>query len=210
MPNLVRPSMRPRRRLRRPLPYWTIVVATAAVPALVVGRLTFDATGARARWGPGTPTVVILSDVRAGESIGMADVEIRLLPDAARPRDALREVPDRAVATADLAAGEALVASRLAPAGTSAVAARLPAGTRGLAVPNDAGLPLEVGDPVDVLATLDPSSGQPTVVVARGARIVYVGDRVVAVAVRIDEAERVAFAVAAGVVTLSLSGPRSR
>jgi hypothetical protein len=40
--------------------------------------------------------------------------------------------------------------------------------------------------------------------------VVDVGDRVVTVAVGVDEAERVAFALAAGVVTLALNGPRSR
>jgi Flp pilus assembly protein CpaB len=212
MPTLARPALRPRRRLRRPLPYWTVVVAAAALPAMLVGRLAAEAAAERARWGPGTATVVVVVDRRAGEPVGDADVELRRLPGALRPRGALSFLPSAAVATDDLVAGEVLVASRLAPAGTSAVAARLPVGTRGIAVPNDVGLRLEVGDPVDVLATLDPGggTGTPTTAVARDARVVDVGDRVVTVAVGVDEAERVAFALAAGVVTLALNGPRSR
>jgi Flp pilus assembly protein CpaB len=202
--------MRSRRRLRRPLPYWAIVAGMAIVPALVVGRLASDAGAERARWGTGIPTVVVLKDLIAGQPVGENDVTVRRLPSAARPRDALSTLPTGAVAAENLATGEAVVSSRLAPAGTSAVAARLPPGTRGLAVPNDDGLPLEIGDPVDLLATLDPDSSKPTVTVARDAQVVFVGDKSVTIAVATGEAERVAFALAAGVVTLSLSGPRSR
>lgn len=208
MSTLARPSLRPRRRLRRPLPYWSLVAGAALLPALVVGRLTLDASAERTAWGPGEPTVVVLVDVAAGQSLGPDDVAVRLLPRIARPDDALVRVPDGAVAAADLAAGEAVVASRLAPSGTSPAAARLPPGTRGMAIPDSDGLPLRIGDTVDVLATVGPGSNRPTVTVALGAKVVEVGEATVVVAVDLAQTERVAFALAAGVVTLALSGPR--
>jgi Flp pilus assembly protein CpaB len=207
MPTLVRPSMRPRRRLHQPVPYWLVVAVIAVVPALAVGRLATTADAERRRWGPGLPTVVVRVDVAAGEPIGADDVEIRSLPAAARPDDAMGTLPTGAVAAADLVAGEAVVGSRLAPAGTSPIAARLPSGTRGIAVPADDGLAVRVGDRVDVLATLDATSGQPTTTLARGATVVDVGEKAVTVAVPVEQAERVAFALAAGVVTLALTGP---
>ena len=49
------------------------------------------------------------------------------------------------------------MASRVAdPWRLGAVAARLPAGTRGVSIPTGNGLPVELGDRVDVLATFDP------------------------------------------------------
>jgi hypothetical protein len=68
---------------------------------------------------------------------------------------------------------------------------------------------LEVGDRVDVLATFDPGvsgDGEPTFAVATGAVVVHVGDDAVTVAVRQAAAPRVAYALAAGTVTLVLSG----
>lgn len=209
MPSLVRPSLRPRRRLRGPVPHWAVVTAVALVPALVVGRLATGVEAERRRWGPGLPTVVAVDDIPSGAILTSAEVEVRRLPAGARPRDALAALPPGSVASAELAAGEAVVSSRLAPAGTSPVAARLPGGTRGIAVATDGGLHLRVGDHVDVLTTLDTDGSQPTVTVARGALVVDLADKAVTVAVDADEQERVAFALAAGVVTLSLTGSAS-
>jgi Flp pilus assembly protein CpaB len=186
-----------------------VVTAVALVPALVVGRLATGVEAERRRWGPGLPTVVAVDDIPSGAILTSAEVEVRRLPAGARPRDALAALPPGSVASAELAAGEAVVSSRLAPAGTSPVAARLPGGTRGIAVATDGGLHLRVGDHVDVLTTLDTDGSQPTVTVARGALVVDLADKAVTVAVDADEQERVAFALAAGVVTLSLTGSAS-
>ncbi|MGE0795758.1 MAG: hypothetical protein AB7O29_10520 [Acidimicrobiia bacterium] len=210
MPTPARPPLRPRRRLHRPLPHWVAVAGAALLPALVVGRLTAEAGAERDRWGPGRATLDVVHDVAAGDTVRAGDVERRSLPDVARPAQAVDRLPNGAVAAADLVAGEVLVSSRLAPAGSSALAARLPPGTRGIAVPNEAGPPLEDGDRVDVLVTLDPATARPTTTVTRSALVLDVGDDAVTVAVALDDAERVAFAAAAGLVTLALSGPRSR
>jgi Flp pilus assembly protein CpaB len=81
-----------------------------------------------------------------------------------------------------------------------------------VAVPNGRpGLALVRGDEVDVLATFDPAGAAegapPTFPVAVAALVVDVGDESAAVAVTPDEAARVAFALASGVVTLALASP---
>lgn len=206
---LARPSLRPRRRLVRPIPYWALVLTVAVVPAVVVSRLASGAQSARARWGAGVPTVVVLADIAAGEPIGESDVEVRDLPAAARPASAMGSLPAGAVARVDLVAGEPVVAARLAPAGASPTSARLPAGTRGIAVAYDRGLPLWIGDRVDVLVTVDADTARPTLTLARAAPVVAVGDDAVTLAIAAEDAERVAFGLAAGIVALSLNGPLS-
>jgi Flp pilus assembly protein CpaB len=123
------------------------------------------------------------------------------------PPGALHRLPGRAVATVDLVPGEPLLARRIAPGGSSALAARLPNGTRGVAIPHDdTQLPVAKGDVVDVLATFDTGDGgPPTITVARRALVIDVGRAAVTVAVQPDEAPRVAFAVIGGAVSLVLS-----
>jgi hypothetical protein len=67
---------------------------------------------------------------------------------------------------------------------------------------------VRLGDTVDVLATFegDSSSEEPTFPVATGARVVDVGEDVITVAVLPEEARRVAFAVAHGVVSVAVTG----
>ena len=195
--------LRPRRRV----PYWLVAGAVALVTAAVVGRLAGDAAAERARWGDARITVVTTAAVPAGERL-TGHVATRRLPTALVPHDALVAVPDGAVAAVDLAPGEVVLPTRLAGAGRSTVAARLPAGTRGVAVPTGNGLPVALGDHVDVLATFDPkdSAGEPTVTVAHDALVVAVGKDAVTVAVATAAAPRVAYALATGTVTLVLSG----
>jgi Flp pilus assembly protein CpaB len=125
------------------------------------------------------------------------------------PAGALVGVPvGRTVAT-PVYAGEVLVEDRLAPAGSRGVAALVPEGWRAVAVPvGAAALPVLVGDRVDVLAVVDETvSGRdvPAYVVSSGALVVGVTDQAVTVAVPVDDAPSLAFAMAAGVVTLALA-----
>jgi Flp pilus assembly protein CpaB len=113
---------------------------------------------------------------------------------------------------APLFPGEVVHGDRLAPAGLSAVAALVPAGTRGVAVPSSADtLRLEAGDVVDVLATVvagtsDDPAGAPTVTVSAGAVVVAVDEGAVTVAVPVEETPQVAYAAVTGIVTLVLVG----
>jgi len=190
---------------RRRVPYWATAGALALVTALVVGRLGAQAAAERARWGATRPAVVVASPVRAGEPLE-GRVRTRALPLALLPSHALTSVPRRAVAAVDLAPGEIVLAGRLA--GRSPLASRLPAGRRGVAVPAAGGLPVDVGDRVDVLATFDTGETgvDPTLVVARDALVLALVDEAVTVAVERDAAPRVAYALAVGTVTLALSG----
>jgi Flp pilus assembly protein CpaB len=180
-----------------------VAVATAAI----VGHLATGAAAARDRWGPRRATLVITRDVDAGRPIDARDSEVRLLPSALVPHDALRSRPARALAAVDLRAGETVLPSRLAGYGRSVVTTRLPRGTRGVAVPAGTGLPLAVGDRVDVLATFDKAAavdGAPTFPVATDALIVHVDRDAVTVAVAARDAARVAYALTTGAVTLVL------
>lgn len=196
-----------RLRHRRRVPYWLVAGLIALATALLVGRLVSAAAAERARWGEVRTTVVTTRAVAAGTGL-RGHVAERRLPAAMVPRGALAAVPDGAVAAVDLAAGEVVVEARLAGAGRSTVAARLPGGTRGVAVPTGNGLPVELGDRVDVLATFDPkdAGADPTVTVARDALVIAVGKDAVTVAVSTAAAPRVAYALATGTVTLVLSG----
>lgn len=213
MPELTRPLRPPARRhwrIRRPLPHWGVAVLLALATAALVADVAGGAAEAAARWSPGPPVLVVRAPVAAGATLTAADVERRRLPAAAVPGGALAELPTGAAATIALHPGEVVLRDRVR--GTSPVAARLPAGSRGVALPNDTALPLRVGDRVDVLATfeVDAAGAPPTFAVAQDALVVHVGADAVTVAVPGASAPKVAYAVAAGAVTLALGGTGSR
>lgn len=101
----------------------------------------------------------------------------------------------------------------VAEAAGGTAAERLPAGTRGVAVPAPPGLALAAGDQVDVLATApaevegtDPAGPAAVAeVVARGAPVVAVDEAAVTVAVAADEAAVVAEAATRAATTLVLT-----
>jgi Flp pilus assembly protein CpaB len=199
------PWRRAVRRARRSVALrWLLVVVAAGAVAVEGARIGADATAEREAWGTSVDVVVVRRRVAAGDPIRSGDVGLEPWPAALVPDDAVHAVPGGAVASAALVPGEALVSSRVAPAGIGPVAARVPAGWRAVAVPTSAsGLgppapPLEVGDRVDLLAP-DP--------VAVAAVVVAVDDSSVTVAVPADDATAVAEALAATVVTVVLRGP---
>ncbi|MGQ0520620.1 MAG: Flp pilus assembly protein CpaB [Actinomycetota bacterium] len=201
-------------RLRRsPLPFWALALALALGTGLTVGRVARQASQRAAELGGLVDVPVAARAVDAGRRLGAADVTRRRLPAALVPRG--RRVPSAVgrVALVPLAAGEVLLAAKLAPDGLRGVAALVPAGQRALAVPVDpAGLALQVGHRVDVLATFEvagPGAGDeaPTFPVATAALVVDVADEAVTIAVPPAQAARVAFALARGTVTLALTAP---
>lgn len=216
-PSLPRPPLRGSTRAlrlpRRPAPFWLAAVALATLTGLTVARLIGNASAEAARWGDVRPTAVATVDLEAGATVGPGDVAIEHRPAALVPAGALDGPVEGRVVAATVHRGEPVLAARLAPAGLSPTAAVLPPGTVGIAVPTGPGaLPLQPGDVVEVLVTVDPTTAgdeQPTFPVARSAVVVHVGDEAVTLAVDRDDADRVAFAVTAGVVTLVLS-PGSR
>jgi len=183
-----------RLRFRHPAPYWLAAFALAALTATGVGRATDAARAERERWGARVPVAIATVDHEPGDVL---DAEVVLLPAAMVPAGALAEPPAGQRVAAWIAAGEVVLERRLAPAGLSPVAARLPPGTRGVAVPPGiAPLPVEVGDRVDVLGPA---------LLASSALVVAVAEDAVTVAVRDAAARRIADAVLTGTVVLVLS-----
>ena len=202
--------MRLRRLARSPLAYWAAVVALACFTAFTVAGPVDKAAAQAARYGHLRPVVTATRAVEVGSVVSAADVTVRSMPAAFLPEGALAAtsaVVGRTVVV-PLFRGVAVVAGNLAPEGLEGLAALLPAGTRAVAVPSGpASVALRRGDRVDVLATFDPppAGEAPTFPVAEAALVVDVGPEAVAVAVDRDEATRVAYAAAAGVVTLTLT-----
>lgn len=202
-------------RLRRSaVRFWALAVALSLLTGLVVARLVGEASARAARLGGLVDVPVAARRIDAGTSLRPADVVVRRLPAAAVPDGRLARSPAGKVALVALAAGEVLLAAKLAPEGLEGVAALVPPGRRALAVPVDpGGLSLRPGHRVDVLATFEVVAGAegtndaaPTFPVATDALVVDAGDEAVTIAVTAQEATRVAFALARGSVTLALTG----
>ncbi len=202
------------RLARSPFAYWLVVAVLALLTGMVAARMVGNAGALASRFGPLRPVVVAVNALEPGEVVGEGDVAVSQMPGLI--------VPDGAIPSTDEARGRTvltpafpgvpLVAGQLAPDGRRGLAALLPPGSRAVAVPNgQPGLALVRGDQVDVLATFDPAGvsdgAPPTFPVALGALVVDVGDESASVAVSPDEAARVAFALASGVVTLALAAP---
>ena len=199
--------MRLRRLARSPLVYWVAVVTLALFTATTVSRLVGRAGAEAARFGRLRPVVTATAPIEAGAVVRPGDIGVRSVPAAFVPDGALRTASAAVGRTVvvPLFRGAAVVTANLAPDGLSGVAALLPAGTRAVAVPTGAeSVPLRRGDRVDVLATFDPPppGEEPTFPVAEAALVVDVGAEAAAVAVTPDEAKRIAYALAAGLVTL--------
>lgn len=200
----------PRLRIRRrPFIYWSLTGALALVTGLIVSGAVAGARDARSAYGTARVIIVATRDIEAGKTIDAADVRAEERPLAVIPEGAVEDPPIGQVASAAIVRGEPLVASRVAGTGVSAVAALVPAGDVAIAVPLDPGtLAVSVGDAVEVMATFDPDSteGPPTIVVAPRAVVVDVRDAAATLAMPDTDAQRVAFALAAGVVTVVLLG----
>ena len=203
--------MRLRRLARSPLAYWVAVVALAACTAFTIAGQVDMAEAQATRYGRLRPVVLATRAVELGAVVGPADVVVRAMPAAFLPEGALAATGDVVGRTVVVPVfrGAAVLAANLAPDGLEGLAALLPADARAVAVPTGpASVPLRRGDRVDVLATFDPppAGQEPTFPVAEAALVVDVGPEAVSLAVAAGEARRVAYAVAAGVVTLALTG----
>jgi pilus assembly protein CpaB len=202
-----------RRAFASPLAWWACAAVVALIAAAQVGRLDDEASARRQAWGAARVVVVARHDLAPGDVVGADDVVVVEWPTAVLPDGAVGEPPVGRTVTATILAGEAVVARRLAPDGLGGVAALVPEGMRAVAVPSAGGLgvespPLEVGDRVDVLATIDVLDADvaPTGAVASDALVVAVGETAITVAVEAGDVEAVAYAVARGTVTLALVG----
>jgi len=198
---------------RSPLSFWTVVALLALLTATVVGRTMGRARAEAARYGSARIVAVVTRPVAVGTVVRAGDVARRSMPAAFLPEGAIST--DEAVGRTTIVPlfrGQAVVRGDLAPWGLKGLAAVLPPGTRAVGVPTGASSPpLHNGDVVDVLATFDPQSagsGDPTFAVAQAALVVDVGSESATVAVSPTQANKVAYAVAHGSVSLAVTaGP---
>ncbi len=211
--------VRARRALVRPGVRRLGVAALAAATALTVVSLVDAAGAARDRWGDTRPVVVARRDLAPGDVLDAGAVEARDLPVAVVAEAALAEAPAGAVVRQPIAAGEPLVAGRLAPAGLTGAAALVPPGERAMAVPaGPAGRPpVAVGDRVDVMAVVPagtlplaadagPGASGAAFALVDQALVVDVTDEAVTVTVPVADAPRVAWALAGASVVIALAG----
>jgi Flp pilus assembly protein CpaB len=212
-------GVRARRALARPVVRRIVVGVVALVTGLTVVSLVGSAEAARRRWGDARPVAVATRDLAIGDPLDAEAAEVRRLPAALVPRDALSAPPVGALARQPIAAGEALVAGRLAPMGLTGAAALVPPGSRAVAVPLSPvpAPPLEVGDLVDLLAVVPPGIGadggsageaadEPAFPLVETVPVVDVGEETASVAVPEADAPRVAYALAQGAVVVTLAG----
>jgi len=196
--------------------FWALVALLALLTATVVGRTMGQARADAARWGSVRSVTVATNAVAAGTVVGAGDVAVRSMPAAFLPEGALGSIDDVVGHTTllPLFRGQAVVRGALAPWGLKGIAALLPAGTRAVGVPTGtASPPLHNGDVVDVLATFDPQTAgtEPTFAVAQAALVVDVGSESATVAVSPTEANKIAYAVTHGAVSLAVTaGPPNR
>jgi Flp pilus assembly protein CpaB len=218
-------TVRLRRVLVRTITRRAIVVVAAVVTAVAVGSVVRSAEQTPSRWSETRPVAVAERDLAPGDVVDGAVVVLRELPVAAVAAAASDTVPLGAVVRYPIAAGEPLVADRLAPQGLTGVAALVPEGHRAVAVANaPAGTPpVHPGDQVDLVALkpgsataisdLDPAGSEATSAAVDGATtlidqalVVDVSDTAVTVAVPEALAPAVAHGAAQGLVVITLVG----
>lgn len=194
--------------LRPPPARLVLAVVLALLAGAVVHRATAAASARAAELGELAPVAVAQYDLEAGDVVGPGDVALLDRPVAHLPDGFVGEDPTGRTVRTDVAAGEVVVAGRLAGEGRDGPAALVPEGWRAIAIPVvDAPLPARPGDVVDVLAAYDPSLVRdPTEVVAADAVVVDVADDAITVAVSSTRLTDVAHALANGYVTLALVG----
>ena len=209
---LPRPRIRPGLLLRRqPRLRWALVAVAAVITGTSVAGAIDRAELAEAAWGQRRTVVVVTRDLEAGEPVNASNTDVVDRPSAVVPDGAPSSVPSGARAGAAVLAGEVLLDGHLAPNGATELTARLPPGTRAVAIPAVPGTTpaLTIGDTVDVLVALAPEAagnGPPGFAIAEGALVVDVTDAAITVAVRPDDAPRIAVALGQGAVTLALVG----
>ena len=196
---------------RRPRARRVLVVALAVLCGVAIMGVVQRAEEAAASWGTSVPVLVAAHDLAPGDRLDASNTRVVVHPARLVPDGVLSAVPDDRRVADPVLAGEVLREERLAPAGLSPVAARLPPATRAMAIPVEPGLlpHLVLGDRVDVLVALPPEAagdGPPGFALATDVLVVAVDDAAVTIAIPVDDAPRLAVAFGAGAVTLALTG----
>jgi Flp pilus assembly protein CpaB len=216
------------RRSPRALLLWLGAVLVAVVTAALVAT-DLAALHRRAHsLGSPRPVAVATRDLPLGSTIDRGDVRTRSVHRSQLPSGALSPgAADRRVVAVPVVRGAFVVKGNLAPRGRTGLDGAIPSGMRALRIVARDALRPPVGSSVDVLVTFESSDaaagGAPTVVAARGVLVLGTDETPAAVETRAgdrdtsglgvmllvteEDAPRLAFAAAAGVVTLALVPP---
>jgi pilus assembly protein CpaB len=207
------------------------VLVALLTARLVAGDLSALHRGARV-FGSTRAVVVARADLDLGTRVRGGDLRVMSLPAAAVPPGALARRDDAVgrVVAVPVLAGAAVAERALAPRRRDGLGGIVPPGRRAVRVTGADGLRPDPGSVVDIIATLDSrdvgGTLEPSVVVARAARVLAVdpspssrdpvgsgsgsgsdGRVGVVVLVTIEEASRLADAIARGALMLALDPP---
>jgi Flp pilus assembly protein CpaB len=221
------------RRSPRAVVLWLGAVAVAiATAALVATDLAALHKRAHSLGAPRS-VAVAARDLPLGTTIKRGDITTRSVYGSQLPRRALSpNGAERRVVAVPVVRGAFVVEGNVAPRGRTGLDGALPPGMRALRIVARDALRPPVGSSVDVLVTFEASDGAsaggaPTVVAARGVLVLGTDDEPAAIEhgttgrdagaqggglgvtllVAEEDAPRLAFATAAGVVTLALVPP---
>lgn len=193
------------------------LLGLAALVAWAVTATVADAQATRAEWGHTVAVLVAERDLEPGELLDEGNAAVEQVPGRFVPDGALTSVPSNRRVTSMVAAGEMIVATRLAARDAGAMAARLPDGTQAVTVAlGDAAAPVQPGDAVDVFVAAPTdafASGfedAPVTLsaraVARAATVLAVSASGVTLAVRDGQVADAVAAAAVGQVHLVITG----
>ena len=208
------------RRSPRTALAWTAAAVVAVVTATTVVSLLTSLRHQDEAYGAVHPVAVARRDLAVGTRVTAADLTGRRIRGEAPEADALTESQAAGrVVRVPLLRGATVTARHLTPTGRDGLGGVVPAGRRAVRLVVEHGLRPAVGDHVDVLATFDPDTigdGEPTIVVAPAVTVLAVdtpadvSDTVaVTVLVTPHQSTRLAFAAAAGTISLALAPPES-
>ncbi len=221
------------RRSPRAVLLWLGAIAVAIVTAALVAA---DLAALHRRTHSlGAPRAVAVAarDLPLGTTIRRGDITTRSVHRSQLPRGALSpDAVEQRVVAVPVIRGAFVVDGNVAPRGRTGLDGAIPPGMRALRIVARDALRPPVGSSVDVLVTFETSDGAfaggaPTVVAARGVLVLGTDDEPAAVEhgtpgrdaggqggglgvtllVAEEEAPRLAYAAAAGVVTLALVPP---
>jgi Flp pilus assembly protein CpaB len=218
-----------RRRSPRAVLFWVGAVVVAVVTAATVAT-DLAALHRRAQdLGPSRAVATAVHDLPVGTTIGDDDIRVRSVHRSQLPADATSPTSARGrVVAVPVLRGAFVIDGNLSPRRRTGLNGAIPAGMRALRLVVRDALRPPVASAVDVLVTFEPGTSEasgtaPTVVAARGVLVLGTDDAParfetgttersggglgVTLLVSEDDAPRLAYAAAAGVVTLALVPP---
>jgi Flp pilus assembly protein CpaB len=218
-----------RRRSPRAVLLWLGAVLVAVVTAVIVAT-DLAALHRRAQGlGPSRSVATAVRDLPVGTKIGDGDIRVRSVHRSQLPADTMSSMSAQGrVVAVPVVRGAFVTDGNLAPRRRTGLNGVIPPGMRALRLVVLDALRPPVGSSIDVLVTFEagssePSGAAPTVVAARGVLVLGTDDAParfeggttersggglgVTLLVMEDDAPRLAYAAAAGVVTIALVPP---